>query len=121
MANEITISLKMSVLKGSLAHTENPGSISVTLTTGTAIGGVPAITTTAALLAMGSVTSPGYAFFRNTDSTYFVEIGTGAGGAFVPFLKLKAGEASLMRLSTAAPSARANTASVNLQYFILSD
>jgi hypothetical protein len=120
MANEITISLKMSVLKGSLAHIENPGSISVTLTTGTAIGGVPAITTSAALLAMGSVTSPGYAFFRNTDLTNFVEIGTGT-GTFVPFLKLKAGEASLMRLSTAAPSARANTASVNLQYFILSD
>ena len=121
MANEITLNLKMSALKGSLNHTENPGTLSVDLTGLTAIGGAATVTTTATALAMGSVTSAGYAYFRNTGPTNFVEIGTGTGGSFVAFLKLKAGEAAICRLSTSAPTARANTASVQLQYYILAD
>lgn len=120
MANEITLNLKMSALKGSLNHTENPGTLSVDLTGLTAIGGAATVTTTATALAMGSVTSAGYAYFRNTGPTNFVEIGTGT-GSFVAFLKLKAGEAAICRLSTSAPTARANTASVQLQYYILAD
>ena len=120
MANEITLNLKMSALKGSLNHTENPGTLSVDLTGLTAIGGAATVTTTATALAMGSVTSAGYAYFRNTGPTNFVEIGTGT-GSFVAFLKLKAGEAAICRLSTSAPTARANTASIQLQYYILAD
>ena len=120
MANEITLNLKMSALKGSLNHTENPGTLSVDLTGLTAIGGAATVTTTATALAMGSVSSAGYAYFRNTGPTNFVEIGTGT-GSFVAFLKLKAGEAAICRLSTSAPTARANTASIQLQYYILAD
>jgi len=121
MADEITLTLKMAVLKGSLAHTENPGAISVTLSGTNATGGVQNIGTTAEALTMGDVSSPGYAYFRNTGTTNFVELGTGTGGSFVGFAKLKAGEAAVIRLTTAAPTARANTAAVDLQYFILAD
>ena len=121
MADEITLTLKMAVLKGALAHTENPGAISVTLSGSTAIGGVQTIGTTAEVIIMNDVTSPGYAYFRNTGTTNFVELGTGTGGSFVGFAKLKAGEAAVVRLTTAAPTARANTAAVDLQYFILAD
>lgn len=120
MANEITLNLKISALKGSLNHTENPGTLSVDLTGLTAIGGAATVTTSAGALAMGSVSSAGYAYFRNTGPTNFVEIGTGT-SPFVPFLKLKAGEAAICRLSTSAPTARANTGSVQLQYYILAD
>lgn len=120
MAREITVNLKISTLKGDLNHTENPGTLFVDLTGTTAIGGAATVTTTATALTMGSVTSAGYAYFKNTGPTNFVEIGTGT-GTFVPFLKLKAGEAAICRLSTNTPTARANTASVVLQYYILSD
>lgn len=121
MANEITLNLKLQVLKGSLAHLENPGAISVDLSGSTAVGGVQTIGTVAEVLIMNDVTSPGYGFFRNTGSTNFVEIGTGTGGSFVAFAKLKAGEAAIMRLSTTTPTAKADTSSVGLQYFILAD
>ena len=120
MAREITLNLKISTLKGDLNHTENAGTLFVDLTGTTAIGGAATITTTAAALTMGSVSSAGYAYFRNTGPTNFVEIGTGT-SPFVPFLKLKAGEAAICRLGTNAPTARANTASVSLQYYILAD
>lgn len=121
MANEITLNLKLSALKGSLNHTENPGTLSVDLSGLVAAGGVTTLTTTAAAIPIGSVTSAGYAYFRNTGPTNFLEIGTGTGGSFVAFLKLKAGEAAICRLGTNAPTARANTASVQLQYYILAD
>jgi hypothetical protein len=121
MANEITLNLKLQVLKGSLAHLENPGAISVDLSGSTAVGGVQTIgTASAEVLIMNDVTSPGYGFFRNTSSTNFVEIGTGT-SPFVPFAKLKAGEAAIMRLSTTTPTAKADSSSVGLQYFILAD
>lgn len=120
MAREITVNLKISTLKGDLNHTENPGTLFVDLAGTTAVGGAATVTTTAAALAMGSVSSAGYAYFKNTGPTNFVEIGTGT-APFVPFLKLKAGEAAICRLSTSAPTARANTASVALQYYILAD
>jgi hypothetical protein len=121
MAREITLNLKISTLKGDLNHTENAGTLFVDLTGTTAVGGAATVTTTAAALTMGSVSSAGYAYFRNTGPTNFVEIGTGTGGSFVAFLKLKAGEAAICRLSTSVPTARANTASVALQYYILAD
>jgi hypothetical protein len=120
MAREITLNLKISTLKGDLNHTENAGTLFVDLTGTTAVGGAATVTTTATALAMGSVSSAGYAYFRNTGPTNYVEIGTGT-SPFVPFLKLKAGEAAICRLGTNAPTARANTASVSLQYYILAD
>jgi len=120
MANEITLNLKIQVAKGDLSHVENPSTLSVDLTGTTAIGGAATVTTTAAALTMGSVSSAGYAYFRNTGPTNFVEIGTGT-SPFVPFLKLKAGEAAICRLGTNTPTARANTASIALQYYILAD
>lgn len=121
MANEITLNLKIATLKGNLNHTENPGTLSVDLSGSTAIGGAATVTTTAAALPMGSVTSAGYAYFRNVGPTNYVEIGTGTGAGFVPFIKLKSGEAAICRLGTNAPTAKANVASITLQHWILSD
>jgi hypothetical protein len=120
MANEITLNLKMAVDKTFLRHSENPGTINVDMSGSTAIGGAQAIGTTAEAITMTDVASPGYAYFRNLGPTNFVEIGTGT-TTFVAFAKLKAGEAMITRLSTAAPTARANTAAVNLQFYILAD
>ena len=120
MANEITVSMKLSVVKGFLDHVENPGTQSFDMSGLNASGGVQSIPTAGTLLAFGSVGTPGFAYFRNTGPTNFVEIGTGT-TTFVSFAKLKAGQSMICPLSTNAPSARANTAAINLQYYIVSD
>ena len=120
MANEITLNLRLSVEKGFLRHREEPGTFSVDLNGSNATGGVQAIGTSGEALSVTDVSTTGYAYFRNLGPTNFVEIGTGT-TTFVAFAKLKAGEAAIMRLATNAPTARANTAGVNLQYYILAD
>lgn len=123
MANEITINLRMSVENGYLVQRFDPSGFSVTMTGTTADGAVQSIPTTLAgtLLGVTSVTTCGWSYFRNTDATNYVDIGVQVAGAFYPFVKLKAGEACVLRLGTNAPYARANTSAVNLQYFILND
>jgi len=121
MANEITITAKMAVKKDSLDHAENPGTLSFDMSGAVATGGAQAVTTTAAALGIGSVTTAGYSYFRNTGPTNYIEIGTGTGTNFAPFIKLKTGEVAVCRLGTNAPTAKANVATVNLQYYILQD
>lgn len=120
MANEITLNLKMTVEKSYLTHREDPGVLNVDMSGSNAAGGVQAIGTSGETLSVTDVATPGYAYFRNLGPTNYVEIGTGT-TAFTAFVKLKAGEASILRLGTTAPTARANTAGVNLQYYILAD
>jgi len=68
---------------------------------------------------LGDVTTLAWAEFANHDTTNYVEIGTDVAAAFVPFLRLNAGERCVCRLSAAiAPYAKANTAAVNLEYHI---
>jgi hypothetical protein len=121
MANEIQITARLEVSKGFTYAAQLPAPILANLT-GTAItSGVQAIGTSAEALLMNDVTTAGYAYFRNTDATNFVEIGTGISTSFVSFAKLKAGEIAVIRLGTNAPTAKADTAAINLQYMILAD
>ena len=98
MANEISCTLKLSVTKGNLVHVENPGVANITLNGSNASGGVASIGTSAEALPMGDTGTPGYAFFRNTDTTNYVEIGTGT-TTFTTFMKLKAGEKNTQSIS----------------------
>lgn len=121
MANEISLVLRLTVEKGNFQQAINPGTLTVTMSGTTAAGGVQAIGTTAEAIGVTDVSTCGYAYFRNTDATNFVELGTGTGGSFVAFAKLKAGEAAIVRLGTNAPTAKADTATINLQYYILAN
>jgi len=121
MANEITINLKMSVANGFLTQRMDPGTLFADMSGTAAAGGAQDIGTTGETITVGDVSTAGYAYFRNCGPTNFVELGTGTSGSFVAFAKLKAGEAAIIRLGTNAPTARANTAAVKLQYLILAD
>jgi hypothetical protein len=120
MANEITINLKMSVANGFLTQRMDPGTLFADMSGTAAAGGAQDIGTSGEAIGVGDVATAGYAFFRNCGPTNFVELGTGT-TTFVAFAKLKAGEAAVFRLGTNAPTARANTAAVKLQYLILAD
>lgn len=121
MANEITVTVKLAAVKGFLNYRDEPGVQSITMSGSTGCGGIQAIGTSHEAVAIGDTGTAGWAYFRNTDATNYVELGRDNAGTFIGFVKLKAGEACTMRLGTNAPYARANTASVNLQYYILAD
>ena len=122
MADEISYTAKLAVTKSNLSYTRTV-SDAVDMTGSTHNGGSPSIpiTTAGTALALGDVTTPGWAFFRNLDATNFIEIGIQQGGVFYPFLKLKAGDATACRLGTTAPYARANTAAARLEFAIFQD
>ena len=121
MASEINYNLQLQRLKGYASESYKSGTLYADQTGSTATGGNQTIGTAAEALVMGDVTTSGFSWFRNTDATNFVEIGTGTGTSFAVFIKLKAGEAAVCRLGTNAPTAKANTASINLQYHIMQD
>jgi len=120
MADEITVNLSLSAKKGYLNFKEQTGNFLVTMNGTTGAGGIQTIGTTGELLGVTDVASAGYAFFRNTSTTINVDIGTGT-TTFVAFLKLKPGETAVCRLGTNAPSAKAASSTVDLQYMIFAD
>jgi len=121
MANEISLNLRMTVENGYLVQRFDPSSFAATMTGTTAAGGVQIIGSTEEALGVTDVSTCGWSYFRNTDAAIAVEIGVKPAGTFYPCLKLKAGEAAIVRLGTNAPYAKAASSTVNLQYFILAD
>ena len=69
-------------------------------------------------IVMGDVSTAGWAYFKNLDSTNFVALGVDVSGTFYPLAKLKAGQYCVVPLGTSAPYAKADTAAVQLHYRI---
>lgn len=70
-------------------------------------------------LVIGETTSPGWFFAINRDSTNFIELRVGTGGA--KFAKLLPGEFCFLRLGSGAqvPYAIADTAAAALEYLVI--
>jgi hypothetical protein len=120
MANEITYQFQTLLSNGSLSDSYASNSQSADQASALLIRNVQNIGTAAAgeALALGDVTTTGWAVFQNLDDTNFVEIGV---AGFTAFVKLKPGEQCILRLGTNAPLARADTAAIDLFYIIYSD
>lgn len=115
----------------SLVYTNLPQNISAqTLAAGPSLfsitginyaGGTMAVPTTSGgtIIPLGSVTSLGWAMFKNNDSTNYVDILVTTSGTDI--LRLYPGEVALFRFGSGvtAPAAIAHTATVLLQYLIL--
>ena len=117
MANEITYSFQALLNNGGLSDNYSSGSIAVDQASAKLVRAVQAIGTSEAALGLGDLTTPGVCVFQNLDDTNFVEIGVSG----TMFLKLKPGEQAVCRISTAAPYAIADTASVELFYILYED
>lgn len=120
MANEITYQNSLYLRNGNLVDTYASGSLTATQAVAGLIRNVQSIPTTAGgtALDLGSVVTPGWSIFVNTDATNYIEVGSFSGGTFYPVLKLLPGEVQSVRLAIAAPYARANTTAVGLFYII---
>ena len=122
MADELAIQIAMRLQNGSLNINHNE-SISVDQTN--ARGGVPGtvtVGTSEEVISTGDITTLGYAFIINLDSTNYVRFGPESGGAMVPFLRLKPGEFDILRLEPGITiRGQANTADVDCFISILDD
>ena len=109
----------------SYSYSENNASItgsatkSVTITGAAAVKNIQNIGTSWEALDLGEVTTPGITAGKNLDATNYVELSFD--GGTTAHLKAKAGEPFLFRPTGTTIHARANTAAVNLEYFIASD
>lgn len=105
MAQEITLSVRMSVDKGSLQYQFAPAVAQLNLTGNAAAGAVQNISTSTTQLQLVSVTTRGLANFINLTTGTKVEVGAWDGTAFRPFGLLQAGEPAVIRLSAQAGTA----------------
>ena len=118
MANEIYMQGTLTVNKGSLSNSKT-GNITANMTGTHASYCAQGIPTTQTLLSIATdVATPGATWFRNTDATNYVQIGVVVSGTFYPVLTLNAGEFALCRLATNTIYAKANTATVVLEWLV---
>jgi hypothetical protein len=81
---------------------------------------VQSIATTKTALLLGSVGTIGYVLVHNCDAINFVQLFPNSTDA--AFIKLKFGEWALFRFDpSATPNAKADTAAVSLEFFLLPD
>ena len=119
MADEITVNARLGVSNGGFVAERNPGRLQVDQATQGGIGSVQTIGTTYEAIALGDVSTEGYAQFINLDASNFVDIGIDVAATFYPVVRLLAGETAVFRVSTQALYAKADTAAVKLDVFIL--
>jgi hypothetical protein len=121
MADELKITGQLWFTKGGIKINLGTRDHFVTVSGDHAIHKSQEIGTSAEALDIGEITTVGYCWFRNMDSTNFVEIGYDDTG-FKNLIKLKAGEeCGPVRLGQGAPYALADTAAVDLEYVIIED
>ena len=127
MANEITLSVNMSVSKGSLRYQFSPPTANINLTGNAAAGGVQNISTTTEALLLIDVTTRGMANFVNLSTGTKVQLGTWDGTTYHPFQQLNAGEPAVLRLSAStgtSPVARViepTNGTANIQWQVFSE
>lgn len=119
MANELTM-----VMSGTLVYSDAAAlydtirqeSIQVSPAVKGMFNKIFAIPTSDTVLTIGDITTLGYAFFKNLDTTNYITLGPTSGGALVPMLRLRAGYAAVIPLEPGITlRAQANTATVRLQ------
>lgn len=122
MANEISFTVSLTANKPSIMSAPIGRSVSglVLSMAGTQFIGPTSmlVTTSAIAIPLGQVTTPHWAWFYNLDPTNYVQFQNGSGGAV--FLRLNPGEGTWVPLDPGiTPYAKANTASVQIEYLIL--
>jgi hypothetical protein len=119
MANEITITSGIQIIKGNLNRTINTESVQADFAGVRVNVTTQAVGTTYEAYAAGDLASAGWARFKNLDATNYVELGVEVSAAFHPLVRIDAGKiAGPFRLSTLSFFLRANTAAVNVECLV---
>jgi hypothetical protein len=123
MAKEATVTVTLSYANPAaniISNTRTSGAVSVDVAAAGYEQNVQAVTTAKAALGLGGVSTIGYCLLHNADSVNFISVYPNAADAVC--LRLKAGEWALLRFDqTATPNVKADTATCNLEIFLLSN
>ena len=119
MAEEITISASLAFSKGGIGSTLSDSDLKFDVTGTDYFQGTQGVGTSEEALDLGHITTPGYCYMKNTDTTNFVSIirATSEGNC----IKLKAGEVALFRFEATAPFVKADTSAVQINYLLIED
>lgn len=126
MANELTISLSLSVANGNHNETFSASGIRADQAAQGSSGGIVAIGTAVQTLTLGDVSAAGYAGFRNmstaTSGTAYVALGRYDGTNLQEFCQLKRGDAAVLRLMpTITLGAKAYGTATKIRYMVLAE
>jgi len=97
MADEIKLSVQLSLTKGSLKDNFNPGQISLDQTNQGLLSTVVSVGTSEEDLSVGDISTLGILVLQNLG-TNFVEYGPKSGGSMVAYGKIEPGEVAVLRL-----------------------
>ncbi len=125
MADEITVSTSLSVENGNYSFQRLITGLTFDQSAKGGQGGIQNIGFAAdEAIDVGDVTTVGWCIFRNLDDTNFVEVGIEVAATFEPMIRIEPGETALFRLSQDAGAtlyAQADTAAVDLEYYLAED
>lgn len=119
MANEITLTARLRFQDGDLDDEVRVDGLQVSVSGSIMFHNVQSVATTQEALSLGDAGTGGYVMLVNRDATNFVEVRQATGAS--DLIRLKAGEVALFRLSpdATAPFVIADTASCNLEVFLI--
>lgn len=127
MANEVSVSQRLQIAKGSFQFFFSPNTLQADLASEASAGGNQIITGTAEALDLNAdVTANGFAYFQNLSTTIPIELGiTGytiaaatAPTAMISLIRLNVGESCIARAATTNVYAKAITSGTNTQAFV---
>jgi uncharacterized protein (UPF0264 family) len=127
MANEISVSLGLSVNNGNYVESFQASGLRYDQTTQLASAGITNIgTATVATIALGEITTAGFAAFRNlstaTSGTAYIALGAYDGTNLHEFVHLRRGQPAVLPLdSNVTVGAKAYGTANKLRYVILAE
>jgi hypothetical protein len=120
MANELSYSISATETKNGVTFSKSFTSLLASVSGDSPISNLQTIGTSDETLDIGDISTVGFIFAKNLDSTNYVQIGYTSGTYFG---RLKPGEACGIRLdaSVTAVHAKANTGAIKLEYLLFPD
>lgn len=126
MANEVSVSQRLQIAKGSFQFFFSPNTLQADLASEASAGGNQLITGTAEALDLNAdVTENGFAYFQNLSTSIPIELGisaysqtTAATTAMISLFRLNVGESCIARAATTSVYAKAITSGTNTQAYI---
>lgn len=121
MANEIQLSISLSCTNGGYSDRFDK-TINITQGAIGANGGVHTVTTSAANIPLGDVSTPGVAVFVNLDATATIHYGLNDTGTIKDSFSLLPGEMAVQRIKSGVNvMAKSSAGSPQLRFWILSN
>ena len=115
MAGELAITGRFYYAKDGAVIDRNSGATAIDIS-GTEIkSGVAAVATSNTTITIPA--APGYVWLKNLDSTNYIQVAPDTTNYFI---KLKAGQWAIFPINGTAMIAKANTATCNLEYIVVS-